>query len=60
MSKEVYSIKELRELGYPRNMLQRLSHSEEFHKVGFRDKRNIYFIKQKLEKYLERKTEWQY
>ena len=53
MNKEVYSIKELRELGYPRNMLQRLSHSEEFHKVGFRDKRNIYFIKQKLEKYLE-------
>lgn len=60
MTKEIYTIKELRDLGYGRNMLQRLSHSENFHEVGFRDGRQIYFNKTKLEKFLERRTKWQY
>lgn len=58
--KEIYKMKELTELGYGRNQLQRLAHSEDFHEVGFRDGRQIYFNKAKLEKYLERRTKWQY
>lgn len=58
--KEIYTLRELRELGYPRNMLQRIAHSEEIHQVGFKDGRNIYFNKAKLDKYLERRTQWLY
>lgn len=60
MTQEVFTIKELRKIGYGRNMLQRLARDPDaFREVGFRDGRQIYFWKTKLEKYLERRTKWQ-
>lgn len=50
--KEVFSITELMEVGFPRRMLIRILNSEDFPEVGFREKRKAYFYKDKLEKYL--------
>jgi len=52
MSKEVFSITELMEVGFPRQMLIRILNSEDFPEVGFRNKRKAFFYKDKLEKYL--------
>lgn len=52
MSKEVYSIVELMEIGYPERLLRRILRSEDFAEVGFRDKRKAFFYKHKLENYL--------
>ena len=60
MMKEVYTIKELRAMGYGRNELQRIAHSEEFYKVGHREGTVYKFNLEKLKKYLERRTQWQY
>lgn len=59
--KEVYSITELSELGYPFNLIKKLVKSEDFSEIGFRvsNKKNskAYFFKTKLDRYLmERET----
>lgn len=60
MTQELFTIKELREKGYGRNYLQRLCHSEDFWQVGHKEG-TVYKINlQKLEKYLERRTKWEY
>lgn len=58
--KEVYSISELAGMGFPKKYLVRIAHSDEFYRIGFKDGRQYYFYKSKLEKYLERRTKWQY
>lgn len=54
--KEVYSITELSELGYPFNLIKRLVKSEDFAEIGFRvsNKKNskAYFFKDRLDRYL--------
>lgn len=56
--KEVYTIKELREMGYGRNELQRICHSEDFYLVGHREG-TVYKINlEKLKKYFERREKW--
>lgn len=60
MAKEVYTIKELREMGYGRNELQRIAHSEDFYRVGHKEGTVYKFNLEKLKKYLERRTQWQY
>lgn len=53
MSKEVYSITELMEIGFPRSLLIQILNTEDvFPEVGFRNKRKAFFYKEKLEKYL--------
>lgn len=53
MNKEVYSITELMEIGFPRSLLlQILNRPEDFQEIGFRNKRKAFFYKDKLEKYL--------
>ncbi len=53
MNKEVYSITELMEIGFPRRLLiEILNREDDFPEVGFRNKRKAYFYKDKLEKYL--------
>lgn len=57
MKKEVYSITELVDMGYPRKMLKNLIHSDNFSSLGFRlaSSRNskTFFYKDKLDKFLE-------
>ena len=55
-TKEVYTIKELRDLGYGRNELQRLAHCEDFYRFGHREGTVYKFNLRKLEKYLEIRT----
>ena len=61
MTKKVYSISELTEIGYPVDMLRRISRSEHFSTCGFRygNGRNskIYFYREKLDKFLSLMTE---
>lgn len=57
---EVFTMKELREKGYGRNELQRIAHSEDFYLVGHKEGTVYKFNLKKLEKYLERRTQWQY
>lgn len=53
MNKEVYSITELMEIGFPRSLLlQILNRPEDFPEIGFRNKRKAFFYKDKLENYL--------
>lgn len=53
MTKEVFSISELMEIGFPRSLLlQILNNEDAFPEVGFRNKRKAFFYKEKLEKYL--------
>lgn len=63
MKKEVYSIAELVEMGYPKNMLKNLSHSDNFSSIGFRlaSSRNskTFFYKEKLDRFLERQMDEQ-
>ena len=58
--REVYSIPELTKKGYPKALLEQLAHSEDFPAIGFtsgKAKKRFYFFKDKLEAYLERRTE---
>ena len=61
MAKEVYSITQLVEKGYPEKMLKQLIHSREFSSIGFRlaSSRNskTYFFKDKLDKWIERQMD---
>lgn len=63
MKKEVYSIAELVEMGYPKNMLKNLIHSDNFSSIGFRlaSSRNskTFFYKEKLDRFLERQMDEQ-
>ena len=63
MKKEVYSIAELVEMGYPKNMLKNLIHSSNFSSIGFRlaSSRNskTFFYKEKLDRFLERQMDEQ-
>lgn len=52
MNKEVYSITELMEIGFPRSLLIQILNTEDFAEIGFRNKRKAFFYKEKLEKYL--------
>lgn len=57
--KVVYTIKELREMGYGRNELQRLVHSEDFYQFGHKEG-TVYKINlKKFQDYLERRTKWE-
>lgn len=60
MTKEVYSIAELMEVGFPRNLLIQILNTEDFAEVGFRNKRKAYFYRNKLENYLakEERIKW--
>ena len=60
MTKEVYSITELMEIGFPRNLLIQILNTEDFAEIGFRNKRKAYFYKKKLEQYLakEERIKW--
>ena len=61
--KAVMSIAELVAEGFPETELRQIAHSEIFPELGFRGekrKSKIYFYTGKLQKYLERRTEWQY
>ena len=57
MKKEVYSIAELAEMGYPKKLLKELVHSDDFSRIGFRlaASRNskTFFHKDKLDRFLE-------
>ena len=57
LKKEVYSITELVDMGYPKKMLKELIHSDHFSRIGFRlaSSRNskTFFYKEKLDKFLE-------
>ena len=63
MKKEVYSITELVEMGYPKNMLKNLIHSDNFSSLGFRlaASRNskTFFYKDKLDRFLEHQMDEQ-
>ena len=56
MRKEVYSITELADMGYPKKLLNGLIHSDNFSRIGFRlaSSRNskTFFYKEKLDKFL--------
>lgn len=61
--KPVMALGDLVKEGYPEGMLRRISKSEDFPLVGFREdgkKTKIYFYVSKLEKYLERRTMCQF
>lgn len=61
--KAVMSLPELVKEGFPKAMLREIAKSEDFPEVGFRTEKKgsvIYFYTRKLEKYLERRTTWQY
>ena len=57
LKKEVYSITELADMGYPKKLLTGLIHSDHFSGLGFRlaSSRNskTFFYKDKLDKFLE-------
>lgn len=58
--KKKYTIKELQELGYGRNMLRRLAHDKnDFPEVGHKEGTVYKFDLEKLEKYLERRTKYE-
>ena len=61
MNKNVFSISQLEEMGYPKKMLRKLIHSEEFSSIGYRlaSSRNskTFFYKDKLDRYLERQMD---
>ena len=56
LKKEVYSITELVDMGYPKKLLKELIHSDNFSSIGFRlaSSRNskTFFYKEKLDKFL--------
>ena len=58
--KAVMTIQELKLEGYPETELRHIANSRDFPKVGFRGdgkKSKIYFFTDKLNKFLERRTE---
>jgi len=58
--KAVMTIQELKAEGYPETELRNIAHSQDFKKVGFRGsgkKSKIYFFTDKLNKFLERRTQ---
>ena len=56
MKQEVFSITALEQMGYPKQLLRSLIHSEDFSSIGFRlaSSRNskTFFYKEKLDKFL--------
>lgn len=61
--KAVMSLQELKGEGFPEAMLREIANSDDFPEVGFRTEKKrskIYFYTEKLKKYLERRTTWQY
>jgi hypothetical protein len=58
IEKQIFSLSQLVAMGYQKEMLQRLIHSEDFSRFGYRvsDKPNAkaYIHKDKLDRYLER------
>lgn len=54
--KEVYSISELVEMGFPRQKLEKVAHSENFPDCGFKSGRKAYFFLPDLKKELKRRT----
>ena len=63
LKKEVYSITELVDMGYPKKMLKELIHSDHFSSIGFRlaASRNskTFFYKDKLDRFLEHQMDEQ-
>ena len=61
MSTEVYSIKQLVQMGYPERKLKNYMHHERFSEIGFRtsDALNskVYFYKDKLNKFIANEEE---
>lgn len=59
--REVYSITELADMGYPKKLLKDLIHSDHFSGLGFRlaSSRNskTFFYKEKLDKFLARQED---
>ena len=61
LTKTVVTINELVDDGYPRSLLLQIAHSEVFPELGFStgDKRkNYHFYIDKLQKYLERREQY--
>ncbi len=63
LKKEVYSITELVDMGYPKKMLKKLLHSEDFSRFGFRTSpaknSKAYINKEKLDRFLEHQMDEQ-
>lgn len=61
MNKNVFSISQLEEMGYPKKMLRKLIHSEEFSSIGYRlaCSRNskTFFYRDKLDKWIEQRMD---
>ena len=61
LKKEVYSISELVDMGYPKKLLKQLIHTDEFSRIGFRlaESRNskTFFYKEKLDRFLEHRED---
>ena len=61
MSKEIYSITQLEEKGYPKKMLRRLIHSKDFGGIGFRlacsKNSKTFFYKDRLDKWIEQQMD---
>ena len=57
--RRIYSLHDLMEAepSLKESMLRKISRSEDFHMVGFREGNKIYFYIDKLEKYFERREE---
>lgn len=51
--KRVYSIREMKELGYADRTLRLLLKSDHFSEYGYRMKRKAYFILPKVERFIE-------
>ena len=54
--KEVFTIPDLVEIGYPEKVLREIARSENFADVGFKSGRKAFFRKDLLNKELQRRT----